>query len=154
MQPSIHVSYWLHLPVGQLSQQISNERKEDVFPNYMMEPRLSRAYRDQDECWERRSWQKTWGSPRQGRTHTSPGEPCQLFCAVEEKNIFFYRTTDSICLKWSWEDEADFIIAITSTQSSRGMKAYLLLQLLNVLLPVLILLRNLSVRNSNMLISY
>ena len=77
------------------------------------------AYRDQDECWERRSSQRTWRSPRQGRTHTSPRALCRLFCAVEEKNTFLYHTSGGICVEWRFKDSASFIIEITSTQCSQ-----------------------------------
>ncbi len=121
MQLGIHVISCLHLLVSPLFQLISNARtEEDVSLNYMIEARWSCTYPDRDECWERRSWQRTWRSRRQGRMHTSPREPCQLFGAVEEKNIFFYHTTDGVCLRRSFKHSANFIIEIASMQRSHS----------------------------------
>lgn len=77
------------------------------------------------------------------------------------KHIFFsfekliFIMSDSICLKWTFKYSAHFITQIASMHSSYSerkiclkgeIKSYLLLQLLNILFPVFILLRNLSVQ--------
>lgn len=115
-----------------------------------------RTYRAPDECWERRSWGRTWRSPRRGRTRTSPAAPCRWFCAVEE-NI------NTLCLKEGKAFIIQLMLFVSSEASklhywdsitdaapsqSQRIKTHLLLQLLNVLLPVLVLLRDFSVGHS------